>query len=163
MVTEVDHSIFQRLLDAGFRYVSIRKRSEKEIRDFLKKKASRIVGGIAILDEVIEKLREYGYVNDQAFALWVTSSRISHNPHGTSSIVHELKGKGVSDEIITEVLRIQSDDTKSDKELAIQVAIKVIGRYAALPKIERKRKLFGVLGRRGFSFSVISSVVDDLV
>ncbi|MBI5614128.1 RecX family transcriptional regulator [Candidatus Gottesmanbacteria bacterium] len=155
--------VSSKLLNAGFRYVSIRKRSEKEILDFLKKKAVKIAGGITVLDDVLEKLRGYGYIDDSVFASWVIESRRSHNPHGTESIVRELKGKGVSPEDIEASLQKKSTETRTDKELAKQVLEKIIGRYQGLPPYEKKRKLFGVLGRRGFAFSVISSVVDDLV
>ncbi|MEK7592763.1 MAG: regulatory protein RecX [Patescibacteria group bacterium] len=163
MDESVNAEVSSKLLNAGFRFVSIRKRSEKEIREFLKKKALRIAGGLAVLEEVIEKLRGYGYIDDSVFASWVIESRRSHNPHGTDRIVRELKSKGVSSDIIGESLQKQSSEAKSEKDLAREVAVKIVGRYQGLPFLEKKRKLFGVLGRRGFSFSVISSVVDDLV
>ena len=56
-------------------------RSEKEIRNF-EKEALRIAGGLAVLEEVIEKLRGYGYIDDSVFASWVIESRRSHNPMG---------------------------------------------------------------------------------
>lgn len=117
--------------------------------------------GSTFISEVLEKLREYGYIDDHAFASWVTESRRSHNPHGTARIIRELKNKGISETIISDVMREQAFETKSEKELAKEVLTKVISRYTSLPTLERKRKLFGVLGRRGFSFSVISAVVDD--
>lgn len=158
-----DRAPSQRLFDAGLRYVSIRKRSEKEIVEFLKKKSLRISGGLNDVQKALDKLREYGYVDDHAFASWVTQSRRSHNPHGTARIIRELKNKGVSEAIISGVMRELAPETKSEKELAQEVLAKVIGRYTSLPVLEQKRKLFGVLGRRGFSFTVIPGVVDDFV
>lgn len=138
----MDNPYYERLVNAAIRFVSYRPRSEKEIRDFLTRKLTKWkVSGEVLLQNVITRMRELGYIDDEKFAQWWIEQRSTFRPKGKRLLEMELRAKGVS-------MKIDIDEGALAKRA-----------------IEKKRvhwdkkKLYGFLMRRGFS----SSVVDDIV
>ncbi len=74
----------------------------------------------------------------------------------------DLGDKGVDERIIKEELA-KEFDFGLEYELALSYAKKREGKYSLLEDIEKRYKLSGVLKRKGFSFEVINSVLDDLL
>lgn len=141
--------LYQKLLEAAFRFLSFRPRSEKEIEDFLKRKApNRDLG-----DRVTARLRELGYLDDAKFADWWMTQRQAHRPKGMRAIAQELKVKGI------EAKDIHIDEVASAKQ-AIE---KKLPLWCKLPALEQKKKIYGFLGRRGFSGETIHRVIDEAV
>ena len=165
----MDTTVYEKLLQASIRFVSYRPRSEKEIRDFLKKKLSRwkVFGG-TVADKVIARLTELGYVDDAKFAAWWIEQRQTFKPKGMRSIIQELKAKGISKEFLEEVVgQFSPDRDRIDKlldeiELAKRAVQKKLILWQKLPALERKKKLFDFLSRRGFSFDTVSRVIDEV-
>ena len=57
-----------------------------------------------MIDEIIERLKRGGLVNDSSFAeLWV-ENRSEFRPRGERMLRVELRQKGISDEVISEVV-----------------------------------------------------------
>ncbi len=165
--------IYEKLLNAAFRFVSYRPRSEKEVRDFLRKKLTQWkISATLTTDKVIERLREYGYLDDKKFTSWWIEQRNTFKPKGQRLLKQELLHKGISRALIDEELAFGSDNVNSDrrqnrlllseKELARQAVQKKLDRWRILPTIDRKKKVFGFLTRRGFSSDTISGVIDEL-
>ena len=89
--------MYAKLLESSIRFVSFRPRSEKEFKDFLLKKLQkRKIPNGSIIDRVIFRLRELGYIDDAKFASWWVEQRESHKPKGARLIAWELKAKGIS-------------------------------------------------------------------
>lgn len=146
--------LYQQLLEFSLRFVSFRPRSEKEIRDFLKKKVNKSgTRNVAVLEDVVTRLRVLGYVDDAKFASWWVEQRGLHKPKGARLIADELKAKGISLEV----------NTHDDVALAKQAIAKKLFRWQKLPKLEQKKKLYGFLGRRGFDGDTIHRVIDEVV
>ena len=74
----------KKAMDMSLRYLQYRSRSQKEMEDYLEGKGF----DRDIIDEVIEKLRGYGYIDDLAFARDWVSNRMSQ-AHGEG---HDKKG-----------------------------------------------------------------------
>lgn len=121
-------------LDRALRFLSYRPRTEKEIRDKL---------GIDCSEEIIVKLKSYGYINDGKYAQDYIESRIRSKPRSQKLILLELKRKG----IITEC-RIPN----TDYELAQLALFKK-------KNIRSKPQAFRFLASRGFSWEVIEKTV----
>lgn len=160
-----DDILYEKLLSAAYRFVSYRPRSEKEFRDFLNQKLKkRKVYDIAVIPRVIRRLSELGYVDDEAFARWWVDSRMRFRPKGTRVLTMELLRKGVAKSVIqTAITAIHKEASINEKDVVYALAKKKIGLWTALPRLQRKRKLFEFLLRRGFEGEVISDVVDELV
>lgn len=157
---EVDEEYLQ-LLNASFRFLSFRLRSEKEIKQFLFKKAQkkRLID-ISVVDKVIDRLRDLGYVDDKKFASWLVEQRRGRKPKGARAIAQELKAKGVAEEMVEEVLSKSSDE---EHETATRAVQKKLPLWSRLPILARKKRLYDFLGRRGFSSETIYRVIDEVV
>lgn len=141
-------------LDYALRLLTYRQRSEKEIYDSLKRKGYMEKH----IENVISSCKDKNYLNDREFAKSFINDKINLNKYGPVRIKHELKLKGVSRDIIDEVIDYDRDD---QYELAKEVANKKINSYRSDDKKAIYRKLSGLLQRRGFSYDIISKVVRE--
>ncbi|HEX9020886.1 MAG TPA: regulatory protein RecX, partial [Nitrospirota bacterium] len=115
----------------------------------------------AVIESVIAHLIRLGYVNDGAFARQWALSRIRLRGFGRRRIEQELRGKGVSRDIILEVLS-EAFQEPSEADIARREAEKKrksLSRFA--PEVQRRR-LAGFLERRGFSAGIIRSIVNSV-
>ncbi|MCY3865677.1 MAG: RecX family transcriptional regulator [Chloroflexi bacterium] len=140
----------QRAYDLALRYLSYRPRSTEEVRRHLAKKQlpdSRIA-------EVLERLRQRGYVDDMEFARYWISSRDRFKPMGLRALKYELRQKGVDDEIVDASLA-EVDEEAS----AIRAAQTRMSRYRGSSPQAFRHKLSAMLRRRGFGEYTIRDIV----
>lgn len=146
--------LYEKLLSSGFRFVSYRPRSEKEVRDFLQKKLKTWkVAGQVTVKKVMDRLVEYGHIDDAKFAAWWIEQRGTFRPKGRRVLIQELRQKGVGGEGILE--------SYNELEAAKQAIARKMPDWQQLPLLERKMKLYSFLGRRGFTSSTIHRVIDE--
>lgn len=145
-----DSDIYSKLLNAAFRFLSFRPRSAKEVKEFLQKKTKTE----SVVDRVMDRLIELGYIDDAKFAAWWIQSRQITKPKGMRLIKQELKQKGI---VTSEIPVIPEDEIASR---AIQKKREI---WKKLSKLEQKKKLYDFLGRRGFSYNTIARVIDDVL
>jgi regulatory protein len=134
----------------AMRLLSYRPRSETEIRERLRKSGQEEI----VIDEVIQKLRESQLIDDEGFSKEWIENRNTFRPRSRRLLQMELKQKGIPQEIIKKTL----EETQDDAILALQAARKSAHRWTGLDESEFRKKLTGFLGRRGFSYSVISEI-----
>lgn len=146
--------LYAKLLASSIRFVSFRPRSEKEFKHFLLKKLQRQkISDVRIIDRVLTRLRDLGYADDAKFVSWWVEQRNSHKPKGGRLIARELKDKGI------EIKDFHSDEF----DLARRAIAKKLVLWQKLPKLEQKKKIYGFLGRRGFSYTTVASVIDEIL
>lgn len=75
--------------------------SATELQRKLRLKANTM----ATLREVMEKLREYGLLNDQKFAESFTTSRLEGQGHGASRVIRDLRTRGISSQTAENTVR----------------------------------------------------------
>jgi regulatory protein len=142
--------------NAALRFLSFRRRTEKEIRDKLRKKGfdDKSIG------RTIDKLKGYDLINDREFAAAWVMERLAYKPRGKRLLAQELWKKGIRKDIIDQVTEeLCRDEEKSATELLE----KIKGRYKNLePKVARRR-MYGLLLRRGFSYEAAKSVLAPLI
>jgi len=138
----------KKAMDMSLRYLQYRSRSQKEMEDYLEGKGF----DRDIIDEVIEKLRGYGYIDDLAFARDWVSNRMTAKPMGKAMIKRELYYKGIDSHIIDKSLDQITDD--KEEEQAYKLALKYIKRYRNLDTREQFYKIGQALARRGFSWEI---------
>ncbi len=137
----------------ALKFLSYRPRSEAEIRANLKK---HDVSKIRI-EAVLARLREIGLVDDHEFArLWV-ENRSEFRPRGRYALRMELRQKGVQEEIIEETLAAVDEDA-----LAYKAAQKKARRLRTRDFDEFRKKMYGFLSRRGFTYEITSSVIQRI-
>lgn len=156
--------LFEKYYALSLKFLSYRQRSEKEIRDYLmrKKVAEETV------DQIIAKLKEQRFLNDEEFARMWIESRNRSKPRSKRLLTLELKQKGISDEIIESQLGQVFDGQagqklggKDDVFLAKKVIMRKVNKYKNLPKQEIYKKLGGMLARRGFDWETIKEAIDE--
>lgn len=134
-------------------FLAHRPRSEAELRRNLKSK------GVdeGVIDQVVDRLRTVGLLDDAAFAkLWL-ENRSTFRPKARRALRAELRQKGVASETVDELLADTADD-----EAAERVARARAPRLSGLPREDFFRKLGEYLARRGFNYDTISPVVDRM-
>lgn len=141
---------YQRIL----KFISYRIRTEDEIRrNLIKHKVQS-----PVINDVLQRLRRNGMVNDKQFAKSWVENRNEFRPRAHRMLTYELRQKGITDEIISQTL----DSIISDEELAFKAAQNQVRKYKELEWPNFRRKLSGFLARRGFSYNIISLVVDQV-
>ena len=146
--------IFQR----AAKLLAARPRSVAELRERL----SATRGGTReIVELVIERLREYGYLDDIKFAQSFASNRIRERPIGRRRLQRDLWLKKVDKKTADDALDQVFDATPEEDliDRAIEKRIRLRGRPQT--RAEAK-KLFDHLLRQGFGFELISEKIRAL-
>lgn len=141
--------------DAALKFLSYRMRSEKEVRDKLKKKEF----ARDIIDEVIGDLKRVNLLDDYEFASAWIRDRISNKPRGKTLLKQELWKKGIKEEIIEKVLKEYFEDEDEELNLAKKLLEKRKKRYENLDKNVANRRMMSFLLRRGFSYEIVKQVL----
>ena len=131
--------------DAALRFLSFRRRTEKQVREKLKKKEF----DEKTIEATIDKLKEFDLINDLEFATSWVRDRLTLKPRGRKLLKQELWKKGIRRDIIEQVT---DDLCKDEDKSALELVEKIKKRYRNLePKVARRR-MFNLLLRRGFSY-----------
>ena len=134
-------------------YLSYRARSEKEIRQNLRKHEMPE----EVIEETIERLRKAGLANDNEFAQAWVENRSTFRPRSRRALAMELRQKGLDDETVHSAV-----SGVDEEALAYEAAQKRLGRLKGLEWNEFRKKLSEFLARRGFPYSVIAPIVTRL-
>ncbi len=143
----------QKILDRVFNFLSFRPRSQKEILNFLKRKQV----GEQTQDLIIKKLADLKMIDDLAFASWWSEQRQTFRPEGQRLLKMELKNKGIAKEIIDQALKEQKP--VSQLAMAEKLLAKKKNQLQKLSFEERKKKIYGLLLRRGFSYETVKKLI----
>jgi len=138
----------------SIRFIDYRLRTSSEVEKHLRKKGIQD----QVINSVIERLEKNGLLNDENFAKTWIENRSEFRPRSHRLLSAELRSKGVKTEIIQDVL----ESASPDEDLAYSAAKKRIRRYEHLEWQDFRRKLGSYLARRGFSYSTIRPVVDQV-
>ncbi len=140
-------------LQRAINFLSYRPRSKEEVRKNLRKHNT----DPDIIEEIIVRLQNGKLVNDTDFAgLWV-ENRSAFRPRGRRALRYELRQKGIDDLTIEDALKDLDEES-----LAYQAAQKKAKRYRELGWLDFRKKMNGFLARRGFNYSEIKIVVEQV-
>ncbi len=145
--------VSQSCLDAAFRYLSYRPRSEFELKMRLRQRGFDDFS----IEGVLHKLREQGLVDDFAFAQFWKENRESFSPRSRALLHRELKQKGIAPHIIAKVIEEVDEETS-----AYKVAQNRVRRFAFSDYASFCRRLTALLRRRGFNYEVSHHIMNRL-
>lgn len=144
-------TLYERTFERALNLLSYRPRSRAEMRARLMEKDW---SDETVVDQVIARLEELGYLNDEQFAANFASSRLTAKPLGRTRLRRDMQRKKLSSETIESALD-EAYDQQSEEEL-IQRAINKRLRLKGAPTTrEETKKLFDYLIRRGFSYDLV--------
>ncbi|MBR2709164.1 RecX family transcriptional regulator [Candidatus Saccharibacteria bacterium] len=162
-------SEFGKAYQRALEWVLVRPRSVRELKDYLKrskykkemeerKKEWQVkddgrerkrerTGAIDFSGMILERIVERGYVDDKKFAEWYVENRFVKKGVSKKRLKMELAEKGVSREIIDEVVDMRDDEEEIEK-----ILLKKRAKYD-------DEKLIGYLCRQGFSYDLAKEMV----
>ena len=143
-----------RAFQRAVKLLAARPRSVAELRERLLERCSNK----AIVETVIARLREYGYLDDERYALGYASAKLRQQPIGRRRLQQSLQMKkvdrAVADEALDQVFAETPEEELIDR--AIEKRVRLRGR----PKTRAEAKsLFDHLLRQGFPFELVSEKV----
>jgi regulatory protein len=148
----------QECLDSAFRSIESRMHSRAELKRKLMKKE----WGETVVEGVLEDLTRLGYIDDAKFATAKAMSAANLKHHGPRRALGELLRAGVKSETAKKSLAAvygKSDSTA----VATALAERQVNRLKKLDPAVAKRRLIGMLQRRGFDYDTIKPVVDRIL
>jgi regulatory protein len=138
-------------IEAALRLLAMAQRSEKELRDRLKKRGFRK----AALETAITRVREMGYLDDAAYAKFFVETRQASTPRSRRALTFELARKGVDRE-----LAASSVEDVSDADAAYAAAQRRMRSFAGLDRVTFTRRLGSFLASRGFGYGVTRMTIE---
>lgn len=137
---------FEKAMD----YLARGYKTQKQMRDYLVKKGFER----AVVDCVIDKLNDYGYINDSHYAQLYVQQNVKNK--GDVRLRQELRQRGISSELV-------ESSVCTDSEVALQNARTLAQKYLKNKPIDSKtiQKLHRYLLGRGYGYDTVSSVVAD--
>ena len=153
-VTDLRRKTFERAV----KLLAARPRSVAELRERLLRGKNT---NEEIVETVIARLREYGYLNDERFAFGYASYKVRQKPVGRRRLAQDLKFKKVESTVANEALEMVFAETPEEQLIDQAIAKRL--RIRGKPKNRAEAKsLFDHLLRQGFEFELVSEKVRSL-
>ncbi len=147
-----------RLFQRAAKLLAAKPRSVEELRERLSESRGATK---TLINEVIARLKEYGYLDDEKFALSFASSKVRQRPTGRRRLERDLSLKKIDRGIAGEALDLVYAETTEEEliDRAIEKRLRLRGR----PQNRADAKsLFDHLLRQGFPFDLVSDKVRAL-
>ncbi len=138
--------------DVALRFLSFRRRTEKEIKTKLQSRGF----DEKTIKRTIEKLKGYDLINDLEFATAWVKERLEYKPRGKRLLRLELWKKGIKKEIIDQVI---GDLCRDEDKSALELLERIKKKYRNLDPLVARRRMYGYLLRRGFSYETSKSAM----
>ena len=139
----------------ALKLLSYRSRSVKEMCEKLRNKGFHEDN----IKSTIEYFLKIGLMNDEALASDLYRITTDYKSLGKSGIRTFLMKRGINKDLIDKTLTDHSSEI--DERAAREFAVKRMDVLKKYPRDVIKRRLWGLLQRRGFSYDVIKRVVDS--
>ena len=141
----------ERTMNRAVKLLAAKPRSAAELRERLLEKSWT---NTEIVDGVIEKLKEYKYIDDRQFAGDLALSKLRQKPQGKRLLQQSLSQKKLDKEIVEAALRSAFEKMPETELIDSAIAKRI--RLKGNPKTrEETKKFYDHLLRQGFSFDLI--------
>jgi regulatory protein len=146
------------IMNRAIRLLTYKPRSVKELRERLLEK---VWADEKTVDEVIEKLSSYGYLDDGRLALDMAASKLRQKAVGKIRLRQSLVRKKLDRETIDKALEQTFTDTPESEliDRAIASRLKTRGKPETR---EDAKKFFDFLMRRGFNYELVREKMDKI-
>lgn len=145
----------QQTFQRAARLLAAKSRSVAELRELLMKGQGADQENV---EEVLERLKEYGYLNDERYAFGYASAKVRQRPIGRQRLQRDLLMKQVKKDVAQEALELVFAETPETDliDRAIEKRLRLRGRPSN--RAEAK-SLFDHLLRQGFPFELVAEKV----
>lgn len=153
---------YQALLNYAFRLLATRNYTESEMLSRLGRRADKLhlKGKAGATKQVIARLRELQYLDDQKILADYFEYRLKSRPVGKFGFLHEMHRRGFSFERAKLEWEKRGVDEGTLAQALLEKKRKELDR---LPEVLRKKKIMSLLARRGFSPDTTWRILDVTV
>lgn len=145
----------ERTMNRAVKLLAAKPRSVGELRQRLLEK---LWTNEEIVDAVIEKLKEYKYLDDEQFARDLAVSKLRQKPQGKRRLLQTMSTKKLDRDIVDAAIEKAFDEIPESEQ--IDAAIAKYVRLKGLPQTrEETKRLCDLLLRRGFDYGLIRDKV----
>ena len=135
------------------KYIEYRLRSEKEIKDYLKKKNINEID----IELIIDKLIKNKYLDDDNYCRCFINDKLKFTNKGTYQIIEELKRHGISSSIIDKYYYLLDEDIMNERiNNLINKNLKNNN-----DKTKLRNKLYNTLVRLGYPIDLVISNLNN--
>lgn len=154
MANLLENDSVDKAYEKAVRFIGYRPRSILEVRNRL------IKYGIdsEMIEKVISRLQDENVLNDIDFALLWVENRRTFRPRGKLLLRKELLAKGINDSDIE--IALSEVEESAD---ARQLVYSKLSKYDGLSLDSLRKKIWSLLSRRGFDYSVVNDLVREIV
>ncbi len=144
--------------DRAVNLLAFKPRSVKELRARLLEKTWT---NEEIVDAVLEKLKEYNYLNDEQFAKDFAASKLRGKPMGKRVLQQKLAMKKLDKETVAEAVENAYEETP-EAEIINQAVAKRLRLKGKPETREDAKKFYDYLLRQGFSYDLVSAKMKEI-
>lgn len=109
--------------------------------------------------EVLDRFEQVGLVDDEAYAQAFVRSKQAGRGLARRALTHELRAKGVDDEVVAAVL--DEVDPEDERARAHELVAKKLRSMHGLDRAVQTRRLAGMLARKGYDGEVARRVINE--
>ncbi|MGI8591793.1 MAG: regulatory protein RecX [Nakamurella sp.] len=113
----------------------------------------------AVAEEVLDRLTDVGLIDDVAYAGSFVRTKHRDRGLGQAALRTELRRLGVDEESMASA--VETVDTDAERSRATELIAKRVDAAMEAGPIAAKRRLLGLLSRRGYPSAVAVSVVEQ--
>lgn len=150
--------LLRKTFERAIKLLTARPRSVAELRERLLKRKDT---NEEVVEAVIARLREYGYLNDERFAFSYASYKVKQKPVGRRRLEQDLRFKKVDSSVANEALDMVFCETPEEQLIDEAIAKRLRIRGKPKTRLEAK-SLFEHLVRQGFEFELVREKVQSL-
>ncbi len=137
------------------RQLAMAPRSRKQLRDKLTQRDCPD----DVAEAVLDRMTEVGLIDDEAFAGMLVRSQQAGRGLAKRALARELRTKGVDDE--TARATLDAIDPHAERDQAERLVAKKLRSMHGLEAIVQKRRLAGMLARKGYPADLSMAVIRD--
>ncbi len=148
----------ERTMNRAVKLLAAKPRSILELRERLLEK---LWTNDEIVDRVIEKLKEYKYLNDEQFAHDLALSQLRQKPQGKRRLQQTMSRKKLDKDVVNTAIADAFEKIPEDEliDLAIAKRLRLKGRPETR---EDTKKYYDHLMRQGFGFDLIRDKISAI-
>lgn len=151
---QIENKIYE-IYDIALKYINVRLRSRKELKEYLIKKEFDNDN----IDYVIDLLCKQGYLNDKIYADSYVHDKILLSSYGPNKIKDELKKIGISDLIIEDSILCFNQELEMER--VIKLIEKQIKSNHNKGPLLLKKKIQSYLINFGYSINIINKCLNS--
>jgi regulatory protein len=112
-----------------------------------------------VAETVLDRFVDVGLIDDQAYAQAYVATKQRDRGLGTTALRTELRRKGIDEEVVAGA--VDGIDHEAERSRAKALIERRVDAAMSAGPVAARRRLAGLLARRGYSVDVAVSVVDE--